>query len=111
MKKINFTLTKNDINEISEKNIKCIESDKLLFIINKDKYIYHNNILEKHTSEGKIIFDFKKEECKLYINGYNDYFLIKINVIEYKKNDSIISIKYKIETEENIINKITIEYV
>ena len=35
---------------------------------------------------------------------------LNINVIENKKIDNIISIKYKIETEENTVNIITIEY-
>ena len=36
---------------------------------------------------------------------------LDINVIENKKIDNIISIKYKIETEEDIVNIITIEYI
>lgn len=111
MKKINFELLKNNESYIQEKNIKCIDNDKLIFMINKDKYIYYCNILERNTENERILFDFKNQTCKLYIKGYNDYFPIKINVIEYKKNDNIITIKYKIETEENIVNTIKIEYV
>ena len=110
MKNINFKLIKNNKSYIDKKNIKCIENDKLIFIIDKDKYSYYNDIFERKTENELIIFDLKENVCKVYINGYNDYFPVNINVIEHTKNDKLIYIKYKIETEENVINEIKIEY-
>jgi len=110
MKRINFELLKNNKPFIKEKNIKCINNDKLIFIINGDKYIYYNNILEK-INEDKIILDFNKEECKIYIKGYKDSLNIKIKVLENLKIDNNITIKYEIETEENVVNEIKIEYI
>lgn len=110
MKNINFKLIKNNKSYIDKKNIKCIDNDKLIFVIDKDKYSYYNDIFERKTENELIIFDLKEKVCKVYINGYNDYFPVNINVIEHTKNDKLIYIKYKIETEENVINEIKIEY-
>lgn len=111
MKLINFKLIKNNETYINERNIKCIYNNKLIFMVDNDKYSYYNDIFERKTEKELIIFDLKNQECKLYIEGYNNYFPIKIEVIEYIKNEEKINIKYKIETEENIVNIITIEYV
>ena len=111
MKKINFELLKNSKLIISEKNISCIDNDKLIFMIENDKYTIFNDTLIRKTNEEEIVLDFKNNNCKVYINGYNGYIEIKLDVIEYKKLDNIITIKYKIETEENVINTIKIEYI
>jgi len=111
MKTINFELLKNNEVCIKETNIRCIENNKLTFVINNEKYSYYNNILEKVNKEEKIILNFKEEKCQIYIKGYNNCLNIKINVIENEKKDNIITIKYEIETEENVINIIKIEYI
>jgi len=111
MRKINFELLKNDEIIINKFNIKYIDNNKLTFFINKDKYIYYNNILEKSNGKDLIVLDFNNNICKVYIKEHEDYLPIKINVIETKKEDNIISIKYEIESEENILNIIRIEYI
>ena len=55
------------------------------------------------------------KQLKYYLNTgvdihSNDDLALRL-AIENKKIDNIISIKYKIETEDNILNIITIEYV
>ena len=112
MKSINFKLKKNNEIIINEKNINCIEiNNKLSFIINGIKYIYNDNIFERVTKEEKITFDLKNNNCKILLDKEKLTMNLNINVIENKKIDNIISIKYKIETEDNIVNIITIEYV
>ena len=112
MKLINFKLEKNNETIIEEKNIKSIESfNKITFVINGIKYSYDNNIFNKETDEDIVSLDLKNNICKITLKPQNMSLNLNINVIENKKIDNIISIKYKIETEENIVNIITIEYI
>lgn len=112
MKLINFKLEKNEEIIIDKTNIKCIEQfNKITFVIDGIKYSYDNNIFIKETEEDIITLDLKNNTCKITLKPQNISLNLNINVIENKKIDNIISIKYKIETEENIINIITIEYI
>ena len=112
MKLINFKLEKNEETIIDKKNIKCIESfNKITFVIDGIKYSYDNNIFNKETDEDIVSLDLKNNICKITLKPQNMSLNLNINVIENKKIDNIISIKYKIETEENIVNIITIEYI
>lgn len=112
MKSINFKLEKNEETIIDKKNIKCIESfNKITFVIDDIKYSYDNNIFNKETDEDIVSLDLKNNICKITLKPQNMSLNLNINVIENKKIDNIISIKYKIETEENIVNIITIEYI
>ena len=112
MNKINFKLEKNGETIIKEENINCInQNNKITFIINDIKYIYDNNIFTRETKEEIIALDLINDNCLIKLKKENIDLNLKIEVIENKKQDNIISIKYKIETEENIVNIITIEYV
>lgn len=112
MKLINFKLEKNKEIVIDKTNIKSIEQfNKTTFVIDGIKYSYDNNIFIKETEEDIIKLDLKNNICKITLKPQNMSLNLNINVIENKKIDNIISIKYKIETEENIINIITIEYI
>ena len=111
MKSINFKLEKNNETIIDKKNINCIENfNKITFVIDDIKYSYDNNIFNKETDEDIVSLDLKNNICKITLKPQNMSLNQNINVIENKKIDNIISIKYKIETEENIVNIITIEY-
>lgn len=112
MKSINFKLEKNNETIIDKKNINCIENfNKITFVIDGIKYSYDNNIFNKETDEDIVSLDLKNNICKITLKPQNMSLNLNINVIENKKIDNIISIKYKIETEENIVNIITIEYI
>lgn len=112
MKLINFKLEKNNETIIDKKNINCIENfNKITFVIDGIKYSYDNNIFIKETEEDIVSLDLKNNICKITLKPQNMSLNLNINVIENKKIDNIISIKYKIETEENIVNIITIEYI
>lgn len=112
MNKINFKLEKNNDIIIKEDNINCInQNNKITFIINDIKYIYDNNIFTRETKEEIISLDLINNNCLINLKKEKLDLNLKIQVIENKKQDNIISIKYKIETEENIVNIITIEYV
>lgn len=112
MNKINFKLEKNKEILINENNINCIlQNNKLTFIIDGIKYSYDNNIFTKETKEESISLDLINNNCLITLKKENLHLNLNIEVIENKKQDNIISIKYKIETEENILNIITIEYV
>ena len=112
MKSINFKLEKNNKTIIDKKNINCIENfNKITFVIDDIKYSYDNNIFNKETDEDIVSLDLKNNICKITLKPQNISLNLNINVIENKKTDNIISIKYKIETEENIVNIITIEYI
>lgn len=112
MKSINFKLEKNNETIIDKKNINCIENfNKITFVIDDIKYSYDNNIFNKETDEDIVSLDLKNNICKITLKPQNMSLNLNINVIENKKIDNIISIKYKIETEENIVNIITIEYI
>lgn len=111
MKLINFKLEKNEEIIINKINIKSIEQfNKITFVIDGIKYVYDNNIFIKETEEDIIALDLKNNICKITLKSQNISLNLNINVIENKKIDNIISIKYKIETEENTVNIITIEY-
>lgn len=112
MKKINFKLIKDNKNIINENNINCIiQNNKILFTIDGIKYSYNNNIFIKETKEEIIKLDFNKELCTIMLKEYNHSLNIKINLLNIENNTKFIRIKYKIETEENINNIISIEYV
>lgn len=112
MKKINFELIKNNESIIKEKNINClIKKDKINFIIQGIKYTFINNIFIKESKEEIIELDFNKELCKITLKNYNNFITLKINVINIINNNKIKKVEYKIETEDNIINIINIEYV
>lgn len=112
MKSINFKLEKNNETIIDKKNINCIENfNKITFVIDDIKYSYDKNIFNKETDEDIVSLDLKNNICKITLKPQNISLNLNINVIENKKIDNIISIKYKIETEENIVNIITIEYI
>ena len=112
MKSINFKLEKNNETIIDKKNINCIENfNKITFVIDDIKYSYDNNIFNKETDEDIVSLDLKNNICKITLKPQNMSLNLNSNVIENKKIDNIISIKYKIETEENIVNIITIEYI
>ena len=112
MKLINFKLEKNEETIIEKNNINCIERlNKITFVIDGIKYSYDNNIFIKETEEDIVSLDLKNNICKITLKPQNMSLNLNINVIENKKIDNIISIKYKIETEENIVNIITIEYI
>lgn len=111
MKLINFKLEKNEEIIINKINIESIEQfNKITFVIDGIKYAYDNNIFIKETEEDIIALDLKNNICKITLKTQNISLNLNINVIENKKIDNIISIKYKIETEENTVNIITIEY-
>lgn len=112
MRLINFKLEKNEEIVIKKNNINCIDQpNKITFVIDGIKYSYDNNNFIKETKEEIILLDFKKNICKITLKSHNISLNLNINVIKNKKIDNIISIKYKIETEQNILNIITIEYI
>ena len=112
MKKINFKLIKDNKIIINENNINCIIlNDKILFTIDGIKYTYENNIFIKETKEEIIKLDFNNELCTITLKEYNNSLNIKIYKKNIENNNKNIKIKYKIETEENINNIISIEYV
>jgi len=112
MKKINFKLTKNNNVIINEKNLNSIDNNnKLSFVIEGIKYSYQNNIFTKETKEDLIELDFNKELCKITLKEYNNFINLKLDVINIIDNDKITKVEYKIETEEEVVNIINIEYV
>jgi len=112
MKKINFKLSKNEKIVINKTNINAImNNNKLSFIIDGIKYNYENNILTKESKQEIIKLDFNKEICNIKLKQYNNSLNINLEVINIIKNDKITKVEYKIETEEDIVNIINIEYV
>ena len=111
MKKIKFNLKKNDETIIEETTNCIINNEKINFILNGIKYTYTNNIFIKETKEEIIELDFNKELCKIILKQYNNSINLKIDVLNIITNNKLIEVKYKIETEDNIINIINIEYV
>jgi len=112
MKKIDFKLEKNNDIVIYERNIHSINTkNKTTFIINGIKYTYENNIFKRETDEELIKINFDLEKCTITLKEQKVSLNLNIKVIENKKTDNEILLKYKIETEENIINKITIKYI
>lgn len=112
MKLINFKLQKNEEIIINKTNINCIDQhNKITFVIDGIKYSYNNNVFTKSTKEDIITLNLKNNTSKITLKPQNINLNLNIFVIENKKTDNIISIKYKIETEKNIINTITIEYI
>lgn len=112
MKKINFKLLKNNESMIDEKDINSIINDnKVSFIIEGIKYTFYKNIFIKETKEEIIELDFNKELCKITLKEYDNSINLKLNVINIVNNNKITKVEYKIETEDNVINIINIEYV
>jgi len=112
MKKINFKLIKNEEIIIEKKELNSIQiNKKTSFVIEGIKYSYSNNVFTKETKEDLIELDFNKEICKITLKEYNNSINIKLDVINIINNDKITKVEYKIETEEDIVNIINIEYV
>ena len=112
MKKINFKLEKNEEIIIDEKNINSIiTKNKTTFIINGIKYSYENNIFTRETEEEIIKINFNKKNSIITLKKENISLELNIEVKNIDKKDNKIILKYKIETEDNIINKITIEFI
>ena len=112
MKKINFSLIKNEEVIIEEKNINSIiNNNKISFIIDGIKYTYQNKIFTRETEEEIIELNFNKEMCKITLKEYNNFINVKLDVINIIDNDKIKKVEYKIETEEDTVNIINIEYV
>lgn len=111
MKKIDFKLIKNNKTIINKKNINCINTNnKLIFNIDKDKYIIENSYFIKDNKDYNIKLDLKKLLCIILLKSNNSILNTNIELEKYINNDNLIEIIYKIETEENTINHIKIEY-
>ena len=101
MSKINLFIKYCLINEKKEYNIKGIyQNNKIIFkdfdtlmIVNLD-----SNVLERKKDDSNIIFDFNKKMC--FINNNNIQIDLKLNIIEFKKNNTLFYVKYKIENDE-----------
>lgn len=112
MKKINFSLLKNNEHIIKENNIKCIkQNNKTTFIIKENKYTYDNNKLIKENEEEIISLDFTNKLATIYLKKYDNY--LNLNILESKidNKENFIEIMYKIETEKDYNNIIRIEYI
>lgn len=108
--KIDFTFIKDNEYIIDRKNIKCIKNKNLIFIIDHTKYRLYDNILEKETNDDLITLDFKKGTCKILLKKENYYLNLNLTVIKYEKSDNILNIKYSIESDEDKINTIIINF-
>lgn len=112
MNKLNFILKKDNNIIINENDIKCInQNNKLIFKLNGIKYIFNNNILTKETDNELIELDFNKEQCNIFLKEYNNNLLVNMSLLNIENKENFIEIKYKIETEENCINIIRMEYI
>lgn len=111
MKKINFSLKKNNEYIINKKNINCINNDnKLSFIIDGIKYQYFNNILIKESDSDIVTFNFDKKKVQIYLKEIDKNLNVLLTKVDIKKSKNIIKIEYIIETENDTNNIITIEY-
>ena len=108
--KIDFKFIKNNEYIINRNNIKCIKNKSIIFVIDKTKYKFYDDILEKETEEDLITLDFKNENCKILLKKENYCLNLNINVINYEKTDNIVNIKYNIESESDVNNTIIIEF-
>lgn len=107
---INFKLQKNNKIIISENNIRCInQNNKLLFKINDIKYTYSDNLLVKESNTDIITLDFNKKLCSIYIKDLNKKLYLNLTYVSIEKLKNSIKIKYKIETDNNCINIISLE--
>ena len=112
MKTINFTLLKNKNILIQENNIKCLEnSDKIIFKINDIKYTYDKYKLTKETQDEIIYLDFNNKKASIYLKKHGNNLILELTDVRINKTKEIEEIEYKIETENNIINIIKIEYI
>ena len=108
---IKFNLKKNNKNIINEDNIKCIyQNNKLIFKIDNIKYKFYNNILIKESPDEIITLDFNERKCKIHLLEINKDLFVNITYVNIKKYKNIIKIEYKIETDNNSLNIITLEY-
>ena len=108
--KLDFTFIKDNEYIINRQNIKCINNKSTIFIIDKTKYKLYDDILEKETSDDLIQLDFKNKNCKIVLKKENFVLNLNITVIKYEKRDTILNIQYKIESEEDKINTININF-
>ena len=108
---INFSLKKNNKTIINKKNIKSISTnDKFIFKIDDTKYSYKDKVLTKTTDEEEIVLDFNKKECLIYLIKHKHKLFINITNVKIKTTKNNIKIEYIIETEDNTLNIINIEY-
>ena len=111
MELIGFKLEKNKKTIIHEKNINCINNSQgLVFRLNNEKYIFNNNKLIKQTKNEIITLDFNNNKCIIDLLDTKHNITVNILKSTVKKDKNNIKIEYIIETEEDSINIISIEY-
>ena len=111
MEVLDFSLKKNNKYVIKKENIKCIKYEKgIIFILDKDKYSFYNNVLTKETNEEIITLDFNEKKCKVYLKKEKHYLTINITHVIIKNTKNRTKIEYIIETEKESLNIISLEY-
>ena len=108
---INFSLKKNNNYIINKSDLKCVhKNNKTTFMIDKTKYIYGNNLFIKETNEEEIILDFDNKKCIINLKPDNQSLILNLNNVKIKNNKNLVNIEYNIETEDNTLNIISLEY-
>ena len=111
MEKIRFIFKKNN-NILIDEVVNTIKKDnEFTFTINKEKYIFSDYKLVKENSDNIVILDFKNNISNIILKDINNSLNAKLNIVKVNKNKKNIEIKYNIETEEDSINIIKIEYI
>lgn len=108
-KSINIILYEK--NKIIKKynNIRAIIQDnKIIFYTDNIKNILSDEYYTRENNEYLFYLDIKNKESKLTLKEHNNTFNIEVTKTKYKKNDNIISLEYKIESNEEEL-KIVIE--
>ena len=100
-KKININLYKNDRLEEEYKDILAIvDKESYKFKLNDATTIISNRYFQRETDEYKFKIDFINNEASFLLKTHQQVLPIKVEEKFYEKNDNNLTIKYKIETDE-----------
>ena len=104
IKKYNIYLYKNKKIDKIYNDIKGLEKDnKILLILDDIKTIISNNELVRENNEFKFSIDLNKKSSKYLLKSHNKTYEINVHESSIKRKKEEIEIKYKIETNEELI--------
>lgn len=109
LRTINMKLYKDNKLEFEEKNIRCIEQfGNYSFKLKDSKMVLNDRLFLRENNDFKFKINIKDKTSEYLLKEKNLNYDIKVEKIEYQKNQDNITIIYKIETD-NQETKIVLE--
>ena len=109
IKYINLTLFKNNRREQEHKNIKAVyNNESYSFLTDKVKTKLNDKSFTRENEEFLFDMDLINQTASYLLKEKKSTFNIEVEYIKYEKNDNIITLEYKISSDDEIF-KIILE--